>query len=660
MDNGINADNEMNNPITINEIKEALSKLKLGKACGADGILAEMLKVAGEKIAVLEFMRKLFNKIFNDGQYPESWAKAIIVPIFKKGEKSSTDNYRGISLLSLVSKCYTYIINKRLNTWTEKNKKVCEAQGGFRKGYSTTDHIFTLNAVIERCTSKRKGKLYACFVDLKKAFDTVHRRSLFGILQKAGLPGKFYNAIAAVYKTVLSCVRVNSDLTDFFECPSGVRQGCILSPVLFSLFINEIASAVDQEGLHSIQLLPGLVELFLLLFADDIVLLSTSPLGLQRQINLLTNACKDLNLTVNSDKTKVMVFRKGGPLSRKLSWNLEGNPLEIVNQYNYLGFTFTTQMSFNKGVDVLAAKGKRACADCIRCLRKISDVSKKCFFKIFDTQVQPVVLYAAEIWGMDRLINVERVHTYACKRYLNVTPKMPNKFVYGETGRYPLYVNSAVRCIRYWLKLLKLDMSRLPKQAYRMLINLDGRGNRCWVSKVRSMLFDLGLGEAWIQQSVGCEQTFVMLFKERMIESFEREWSNSITTKDMYSNYRQFKSVFRAERYFDFVSIKCFRDCVVKLRLGLLPLKYSAFKTMFVEDIQDRYCFCGQIEDEKHFVCSCPLYHNIRNKYLKNVTNVPLVNSFHDLLRCDNEQNARSLGMFLFHALRSREILYDT
>ena len=90
---------------------------------------------------------------------------------------------------------------------------------------------------------------------------------------------------------------------------------------------------------------------------------------------------------------------------------------------------------------------------------------KKCFFKIFHTQAQPVVLYSAEIWGLHRLNNVERVHTFASKRYLNVPLKVPNKFVYGEKGRYPLYVNSAVRCIRYWLRILKLDSVRLPKKS---------------------------------------------------------------------------------------------------------------------------------------------------------------------------------------------------
>ena len=263
------------------------------------------------------------------------------------------------------------------------------------------------------------------------------------------------NALGAIYKSVVSCVRIGDRLTEFFDCPAGLRQGCILSPMLFSLFINEIASSVEQQGMHGIQLLPGLVEIFLLLFADDIVLISDTPRGLQNQLDVLSSTCKDLFLHINTDKTKVMVFRKGGFLGKHEKWHLDGNNIEVVNEYTYLGYTFTTKMSVTKGVDVLAAKGKRACVECVRYIGKLSEISKKCSFKIFDTQVQPVILYSAEIWGLHRLNNVERVHTFACKRYLNVPLKVPNKFVYGETGRYPLYVNSVVRCIRYWLRILK-------------------------------------------------------------------------------------------------------------------------------------------------------------------------------------------------------------
>ena len=172
-------------------------------------------------------------------------------------------------------------------------------------------------------------------MDLKKTFDSVQRGPLFHIICQNGLSGKFLNALGAVYKSVVSCVRIGDRLTEFFDCPAGLRQGCTLSPMLFSLFINEIASSVEQQGMHGIQLLPGLVEIFLLLFADDIVLISDTPRGLQNQLDVLSSACKDLFLHINTDKTKVMVFRKKGAfgantksgISLERIWKLSMNTL---------------------------------------------------------------------------------------------------------------------------------------------------------------------------------------------------------------------------------------------------------------------------------------------------------------------------------------------
>ena len=112
-------------------------------------------------------------------------------------------------------------------------------------------------------------------------------------------------------------------------------------------------------------------------------------------------------LNINTDKTKLTVFRKGGFLDEK--WSIDDKTLEVVSEYTYLGSTFTTKRSVAKGVDVLAAKGKQACVESVRYLGRLSEMSKNGFFRIFDTQVQPVLLYSAEIWGLHRGKNAGHV-----------------------------------------------------------------------------------------------------------------------------------------------------------------------------------------------------------------------------------------------------------
>ena len=228
---------ELDEAISEDEVRRALGRLKGGKACGSDNILPEMLKAA--EGGYITFLTKFFNTVFLNEGYPEKWREAIIVPIHKKGPRDSPNNYRGISLLSLIGKCYVAVLNTRLYLWLEDNQKLSETQAGFRKGYSTTDHIFSLYAATQKYLSK-PAKLYVCFVDLRRAYDSVKHSTLFRALARAGVSGKF-KAVLAMYNSLKACVRVKSEFTDFFECPQGLRQGCGASTTFFSLIINEIA-----------------------------------------------------------------------------------------------------------------------------------------------------------------------------------------------------------------------------------------------------------------------------------------------------------------------------------------------------------------------------------------------------------------------------------
>ena len=188
-------------------------------------------------------------------------------------------------------------------------------------------------------------------------------------------------------------------------------------------------------------------------------------IGLQNQLNALSVAAKRLGLTVNLDKPKVMVFRKGGYLAAKERWFWDDQKLEVVNTYKYLGLFFffsSTEHSFTAAMEDIA----------IRVEKKIGCNSPVIFSKLFDAQIAPTLLYAAGIWGYKMHEQIERVHLFACKRFLHVRNKTPID-VYGELGRYPLFIPATVRFVKYWLKLLGQTDNLYSKKLYRMLLEMQ-------------------------------------------------------------------------------------------------------------------------------------------------------------------------------------------
>ena len=321
-----------------------------------------------------------FNVLFSTGTYPIQWSESIIQPLFKKGDSTNPDNYRGISLLNICSKIYSHILNARLHSWIESNSIINDSQAGFRKKHSTVDHIFTLFAMIQKQLLQHK-KLYVAFIDFKKAFDSVVRENLWKILKKRGIQGKMHRSLTSMYNIVKARVRVGGDLSEAFNCPLGLKQGEVCSPVLFSLFINELAMEIIQKGKHGIQIIPDLLEILILMFADDMILLSDTVTGLQNQLKILHSSASKLGLIVNLDKSNIVVFRNGGYISEREQWFYGTTKMKIVNMYKYLVVIMSTRLSFTHCLNEMACKAKKGVIRIFKLLWSLGEKSPTVFFK---------------------------------------------------------------------------------------------------------------------------------------------------------------------------------------------------------------------------------------------------------------------------------------
>ena len=166
----------------------------------------------------------IYNKIYKSGVYPESWCKGLIVPIHKRGDRNDPNNYRGIMLISVFAKLFSLILRNRLNTWCEDNEVQNEFQFGFRVGRSTSDGIFILHSLVQHVL-KDNGKLYCAFIDYEKAFDTIIHEALWLKLVENGISCKFTRILQSLYGKVLAAVKIQSDVSSFFEIALGVKQG---------------------------------------------------------------------------------------------------------------------------------------------------------------------------------------------------------------------------------------------------------------------------------------------------------------------------------------------------------------------------------------------------------------------------------------------------
>ena len=210
-------------PITDEEFKAAINKLKANKSPVIDNILKEVIRIRKE--AIKGHLVNLFNRILDTGKYPALWSFGLIVPIHKKDDRSKVENYRGITLLSAQGKIFTSILNNRLHEYVVQKGILKAEQCGFRKMHGTVDSIFTLKTLIDKYVKskpqKHRNLLFPCFVDFRKAFDCIPRQKLVDKLNK-GVHGRFLDVLIFMYSTDKSEVKIDDKLTQSFTCTEKV------------------------------------------------------------------------------------------------------------------------------------------------------------------------------------------------------------------------------------------------------------------------------------------------------------------------------------------------------------------------------------------------------------------------------------------------------
>lgn len=407
----------LNCPITLGEVLFAMRNLHNGRATGFQGYPAELLRAAqpenerGEPPKphlLAPLVAEVLNGCFGLGEVPAEVNVSVITPVYKKGHPLDTGNYRPIAVTEPLMRLYASILNKRIVDFTEDKNLRAASQAGFRPGLSCTHHIFALQHMIDHAHLE-KQPLYVCFLDLKGAYDNVPRPLLWEVLQRLGIHGEMLGAIQSLYSNCTVTMKVGGRCGPRLPSRVGVKQGCPLSPTLFGLFMDGLhrhLHSVCPDGGHVMRNGERVIDLE---YADDVLLVSDSPQGLQIVLDGMGQWSDSVRMTVSGPKTKAVVFGKLVSAAQPHVWVCQGQHIEQVTSFPYLGTTFQSPSGIEHTFPKLQKQQLAAWARLMRQYGKLDcGVSVGLLLAAFSVLVVPTASYGCEVWAFRKLHNDQK------------------------------------------------------------------------------------------------------------------------------------------------------------------------------------------------------------------------------------------------------------
>ena len=524
----------LNAPIELWEVERAIAKLPNMKAAGADGIAAECFKTAFVEIdndvtddnkarqyVLAPVMMHLLNAVFIKSDFPTQFAINTLTPIYKgKGDAHDMNNYRGIAVGSVFCKIFESILYHRYNNALEDHNLRSPYQLGFRRNHGTLDGLFGLRHMVDK--AKHEGRpLYALFIDFEKAFDRVPRDFLVERCKQLGCSGPFLTAMINMLEDIQMQVKCDGSLGKPIKTSKlGIKQGGLLSPVKFGSFMEQL---LDLIMLKLPGMGPKIADLIvpILMYADDVTALVTSPDDMAALIHIIELFCRLFGMKLNASKTFAVIFnnpKKSGKthaqLARKCQWKIGEHDIRIEHESKFLGNVFHYTKGCEAAPSELAAKGRKA-SHLMMAKMKGHFINQSAFLcRMFDQLVRPVLSYGCQIWGPDVIYNrldidhvlsrkknpLEAVHI-DFMRYLGGLPKSsPLWILYNEFQRTPLHFHWLALCARFWTKATTLSQLTHPNSNILLRncmvdnIHLMVTGSTdCWVAKFMHSMAYIGI-----------------------------------------------------------------------------------------------------------------------------------------------------------------------
>ena len=625
----LNRDNTIEKDYSLEEMKKAISRLKNNKA---GPVPAEMIKAS--PLHMLSTLLKIINKIKNKCYFPKLWANGITSLLHKEGDQDDPNNYRGITVASALAKILAIMMNERIIAKLEEEKIIKQNQIAFQKKSRPADHLFVLKNIFQNYTSKGK-KLFTCFVDFRKAYDSVWRTGMYYKLIKSGININTVKLIKDMYDKTSQTLKMNNKITEAFSTHKGVRQGCVLSPILFNVFINDLPEIFDAD---CSPVMLGDTRISCLMFADDIVMLSESKEGLENGLKQLQGYTQDWNLSLNTKKTKIMVIQNTGKMPT-INIKFDGQTLGVVDRYKYLGTIISRTGNFKLNENYLKGKGLRARYAITKSIGLDCKVST--LLRIFQRMVEPILLYNCEValacipktWTLEKFKvkmwegkEIDKVLKGFIRQILGLNKKTSNMGILAETGKYPLSVNIYVQMMKYWVRLLTTD-SLLLKEAHMDNMERYARGNPCWIKPIIYLLKITQTEPIDVAEIFQNRTSFIINVSKKIKDIYTCHWKNEAAdkTEGKLKFYLQLKKNFAFEKYLDTIP-RVNRKDTTRLRLSShsLPIEKMRSEEISREERKCTLCELNEVGDEWHYISRCEnnKIQVTRSKFIERVKNI--------------------------------------
>ena len=461
------------------------------------------------------------------------------------------------------------------------------------------------------------------------------------------------NVLKCLYENVKSRVEMNftdkngcmSNIrSELFPCLNGLREGDILSPILFSLYVNDLKSFLQQHNCQGVDIhytngndIMCYLQMLLLMYADDTVLFATTKPQLQNSLNKYANYCNKWKLNVNVDKSKIMIFGR----RKRHTFTLNNKNIEVVDTFKYLGVICNRNGKYIDAIKDNINKARLA-MHTLRQTFKDKCIPIDCQIDIFEKTIEPILLYGAEIWGFENTVLIENYYLKTLKQLLGLRKWTPTYMIYGEIGKYPISVKIKMRMIKFLVKLTKGNGNKLSEIMLRAMIDSDTNTTTFkWLNGIKTILRETGY--PYLIPQIRNIQHHTSAIQQTLIDQSLQNL-NTDSSKCWYYTYLKDKP--GMAHY-----LKCLSEnhtvSLLKFRTSnhRLPVEVGRYTKI---DRHNRLCpFCLTTGDEFHFLFLCKQFNNARQKYIhRKYTDRPNMYKYYKLMNTDDTQQLQNLAIF--------------